>query len=276
MLISNFDLYKTEWLDLVFADRNKAYGAYELRQHYHRTMVKAMGLTFLLIGILCSVCIVFSHPGVIARPVPNDPVITITLHPHASNPPAPPQRARQLPKPPAPVKTTALPPPVVKPDVDIKTPPAKVTKIPGAIGLVTKDGPDTAPNVPPETGIHPGTGNPPPPPDNLVYPAVGLEVMPTPIGGEAVWNKFLSKNLRFPQQARDAGVGGRVYVSFVIEKDGALSNFTVERGAGYGFDEEATRVLKLAKAWKPGLQNGQPVRVKFVIPINFQLSDNNN
>ena len=274
MLISNFDLYKTEWLDLVFADRNKAYGAYELRQHYHGTMVKAMALTFLSLGILCTVSIVFSHPGVVVRPVPKDPVITITLHPHISNPPAPPQRARQLPKP-LPVKTTALPPLVVKPDLDIKTPPPDVTKIPGAIGPVTIDGPGTGPNGPHKTSIDPGTGDPPPLPDNTVYPALGLEVMPTPIGGEAVWNKFLSKNLRFPQQAQDAGVSGRVFMSFVIEKDGSLSNFTVERGAGYGMDEEATRVLKLAKAWKPGLQNGRPVRVKFIIPINFQFGGDN-
>jgi protein TonB len=62
-------------------------------------------------------------------------------------------------------------------------------------------------------------------------------------------------------------------MSFVIEKDGSLSNIKVERGAGFGFDEEASRVLKLAKAWKPGMQNGQPVRVKYVIPMNFQLAD---
>jgi protein TonB len=64
-----------------------------------------------------------------------------------------------------------------------------------------------------------------------------------------------------------------VFVSFVIEKNGTLSNFVVERPAGNGFDEEALRVLKLAKAWKPGMQSGQPVRVKYVIPINFQLSE---
>jgi protein TonB len=62
-------------------------------------------------------------------------------------------------------------------------------------------------------------------------------------------------------------------VSFVIEKDGRLSDFSVEKGAGYGMDEEALRVLKLAKAWKPGMQNGQPVRVRYVIPLNFQINE---
>jgi protein TonB len=64
-------------------------------------------------------------------------------------------------------------------------------------------------------------------------------------------------------------------MSFVIEKDGRLSNITVERGVGFGLDEEAMRVLKLAKPWKPGMQNGRQVRVKYVIPIKFQLAESN-
>jgi protein TonB len=67
-----------------------------------------------------------------------------------------------------------------------------------------------------------------------------------------------------------------VIVSFIIEKDGTLSNITVLRPAGNGFDEEALRVLKLAKAWKPGMQNGQPVRVRFMLPVNFQTNTDNN
>jgi periplasmic protein TonB len=76
--------------------------------------------------------------------------------------------------------------------------------------------------------------------------------------------------------AQEAGASGRVILGFIIEKDGTLSNITVDRPAGNGFDEEALRVLKMAKAWKPGVQNGQPVRVKFEIPINFQYSDGSN
>jgi protein TonB len=81
------------------------------------------------------------------------------------------------------------------------------------------------------------------------------------------------KNLHFPVIAQEQGVSGKVFLSFVIEKDGKLSNIVVEKGAGYGFDEEAVRVLKLAPAWKPGIQNGQPVRVKYTVPITFQLSE---
>jgi protein TonB len=59
-----------------------------------------------------------------------------------------------------------------------------------------------------------------------------------------------------------------------VETDGHLSNITVERGVGYGLDEEAARVLKLAPAWKPGIQNGHKVRVKYNIPISFLIPDN--
>lgn len=73
--------------------------------------------------------------------------------------------------------------------------------------------------------------------------------------------------------AADEHVQGRVWLSFIIEKDGKLSNIKVDRGIGFGTEEEALRVLKMAPAWRPGIQNGQPVRVKYNIPINFQISD---
>jgi protein TonB len=96
--------------------------------------------------------------------------------------------------------------------------------------------------------------------------------MPEPYGGAAGWTKFLQKNLKYPPEASEKGIGGRVSVSFVIEKDGHLSSIMINRGAGFGMDEEALRVLKLCRAWKPGVQNGQPVRVRYIIPINFSIN----
>jgi len=162
---------------------------------------------------------------------------------------------------------------VVGPDKDAKNPPDP-TKITGAIGQVTTPGKiiDPGPLEPAASG----TGTAATPPPDKVYPPIGLEAMPAPIGGDNAWAKFLNKNLRFPATAQEDGVSGKVILSFIIEKDGSLSNITVERPAGHGFDEEAVRVLKLAKAWKPGIQNGQPVRVKFMMPINFTLSQDNN
>ncbi len=105
------------------------------------------------------------------------------------------------------------------------------------------------------------------------YDANILEVMPQPYGGAAAWSKFLNKNLRYPAKASEEGKQGKVWLSFIIEKDGHLSNIVVDRGPGYGLDEEALRVLKLAPAWKPGIQNGHPVRVRYNIPISFVIPD---
>jgi protein TonB len=270
MLISKFNLYRPEWLELVFDDRNKEYGAYDLRQHYAKNMILAMAITFLGVGLLCGATIVFrTHPDTQRMiPVVNDPTIHVLL------PPATPIKHVEPPKPlrtepPAhPIATTRDVPMVVVVD-PIAQKPVVNTEINGAISQVDTKGP-VGPSIEPPAKHDDGGGAPAP--DVTVHTTVGLDVMPEPVGGEKAWAKFLNKNLRFPYEAQQAGVSGRVILSFIIEKDGSLSNITIERAAGNGFDEEALRVLKLAKAWKPGMQNGQPVRVKYDIPINFQLS----
>jgi protein TonB len=268
MLISKFDLYKPEWLELVFDSRNKAYGAYDLRQHYAKNMVMAMGATFLGIGLLFGAGAIFSG-GRLAPviSIPHDPVITIHLS-QIKPPVAPPKHIEPV-KPVTPPKTTALTPFVVKPDPVITTPAPVIAQITGAVGQTTSKGKEGPVNIIPVTTPGSGTVTAP---DNSIHQPFGLDVMPAPVGGDKAWAKFLNKNLRFPDEAQQDGVSGRVILSFIVEKDGTLSNITVDRPAGHGFDEEALRVLKLAKAWKPGIQNGQPVRVKFEIPINFQLS----
>ena len=100
--------------------------------------------------------------------------------------------------------------------------------------------------------------------------------MPEPMGGPAAWSKFLTKHINYPSMAVDQHAQGAVWVSFIVEEDGKLSNFKILRGPGYGMDEEALRVLKMAPAWQPGIQNGHPVRVSYQIPIRFTLTDDNN
>lgn len=271
MLISKFDLYKHEWLELVFENRNKGYGAYELRQHYASNMVRAMAITFSGITLLFGASIVFhNHPAVLRHPV-IDVVTPVTVTPPVARPKTEPPAPRGLFKPDAaPTATTRFVTPVVVKDQPHTEEMPDVTAIVGAIGTTTTKGKQGT-NTPVDLSNDLGPATPPT--DNTLHTIDGLDVMPTPDGGEAAWNKFLSRNLRYPDQAQDAHVSGRVLLSFVIEKDGHLSNIVVERAAGYGFDEEALRVLELAKAWKPGMQNGQPVRVKYLIPINFQLSE---
>jgi protein TonB len=272
MLISKFNLYRTEWLDLVFDDRNKEYGAYDLRQHYAKNMIVAMGITFLGIGLLCGASIVFQthHDIIKVTAVNNDPTIHVLLPPVTPIKHVDPPKPLRSEPPAHPIATTRDVPMVVVAD-PIAQKPIVNTEINGAISQVDTKGP-VGPSIDPPAKHDGGYGGPAPAPDESIHSVIGLDAMPEPVGGEKAWAKFLNKNLRFPYEAQQAGVSGRVILSFIIEKDGSLSNITVERAAGNGFDEEAMRVLKLAKAWKPGMQNGQPVRVKYDIPINFQLS----
>lgn len=98
-----------------------------------------------------------------------------------------------------------------------------------------------------------------------------VEEMPEYEGGEMALFKFLYKEINYPQMAADAGISGKVYVSFIVEKDGAVSNVEIAKGIGGGCDEEALRAIKALKNWHPGKQRGKPVRVMFKIPINFTL-----
>jgi len=273
MLISKFNLYQTEWLDLVFDDRNKEYGAYNLRQHYASNMVKAMGITFFSIAVLFGASVILRGdvPIIHRTKVDITPLVMPPIQPPVKKvePPKAPEHLK-----PQPVKTIAtikdVPPVVVTDDKAEK--PVKNDDIKGqAIGQQTLKG-ESGANV--DVPDDKPAGNGGPAIDNNVYNVNSIDVMPEPVGGMNAWAKFLGKNLRFPAEAQEDGISGRVTLSFVIEKNGTLSNITVDKPAGHGFDEEALRVLKLAKAWKPGMQNGQPVRVKYSIPINFQLSNN--
>ncbi len=90
-------------------------------------------------------------------------------------------------------------------------------------------------------------------------------------GGMGELYKFLGQNTKYPPIAKESGIQGRVFVNFVVEKDGSISNVKVLRGIGGGCDEEAIRVVKSMPRWKPGKQRGKAVRVSFNLPIKFTL-----
>lgn len=91
-------------------------------------------------------------------------------------------------------------------------------------------------------------------------------------GGNAAFLKWVGKNLKYPSQAQRMGIEGKVYVQFVIEKDGSVTDVQAIKGIGGGADEEAVRVIKSAPKWSPGMQRGRPVRVRMILPISFQLN----
>lgn len=274
MLNTKLNLYNAEWLDVVFDDRNKAYGAYDLRKHYAGNMVKAILIMITFIAAGWTV-IKFT-----TKSVPADEVFKITPVeiPNVKIKPPVEEAKPDAPKPkPEPVKpqpqasTTRLAPPVVTSNPVTEEPPI-IEDIKGAVAQTTVAGVKGVDNTAPKEPVTSGSGGTTAPSNDPV-PFNALEVQPEPYGGMAAFGKFLGRTLRYPPIAAENGTAGRVLISFVVERDGSLTDITIVRDLGFGLGQEAVRVLKLAKAWKPGIQNGQPVRVRYTVPINFQLPE---
>lgn len=100
-----------------------------------------------------------------------------------------------------------------------------------------------------------------------------VEDQPEFPGGMQAFFKYVSDNMVYPAQARRMGIEGRVYVQFVVDKDGKVTEVKAVKGIGAGCDEEAERVLSEAPSFKPGKQRGRPVKVRMVLPIIFKLSN---
>jgi protein TonB len=98
-----------------------------------------------------------------------------------------------------------------------------------------------------------------------------VEDQPEFPGGMEAFYKFVGEELKYPSQARRLGIEGRVFVQFVVDKTGEVTNVTLVRGIGAGCDEEAVRVMKLIPNFKPGKQRGKPVKVQMIVPIYFKM-----
>ena len=105
--------------------------------------------------------------------------------------------------------------------------------------------------------------------NNMVYDVV--EVMPQYPGGQIAMLKYIMKNIKYPKQIMEEGIQGRVTVSFIVEKDGRVSNVRLLRSVQSALDKEAIRVVKSMPKWTPGKHNGKPVRVRFNLPVMFKL-----
>ena len=98
-----------------------------------------------------------------------------------------------------------------------------------------------------------------------------VDEQPTPEEGLQEFYTYIQKNLEYPAQARRMGIEGRVFIQFVVDQEGAITEVEAIKGIGAGCDEAAERVLKNAAAWNPGYQQGQAVKVRMVLPITFRL-----
>jgi len=98
-----------------------------------------------------------------------------------------------------------------------------------------------------------------------------VEDQPAPKGGMAAFYEFVQKQLRYPNQARRMGIEGKVFVQFVVDKDGTITEVQAVKGIGAGCDEEAVRVINQSPKWTPGKQRGKAVKVRMILPITFKL-----
>jgi protein TonB len=119
------------------------------------------------------------------------------------------------------------------------------------------------------------TYTPPPPPkqreeeEEEIF--VVVENQPEFPGGQAAMMKFLSENIKYPVIAQENGIQGRVICNFVVERDGSITDVQIVRGVDPSLDKEAVRVIQSMPKWKPGMQRGKPVRVRFTLPVVFRL-----
>ena len=120
---------------------------------------------------------------------------------------------------------------------------------------------------------------PPPPPAPVVEEVdldeifVVVEQAPEFPGGSTAMNQWLSSNIRYPTIAQENNIQGRVMVQFVVERDGSITDVQIVRGVDPSLDREAIRVTSAMPRWTPGMQRGQPVRVRFTLPVTFRLQN---
>jgi len=254
--------------ELVFQDRNQAYGAYVLRREYPKNVLKS-----LLIGVAL--------------------IASILAIPYLSNYFRKGKTTNYYP--PVTDSIIIIDPPPIKPKVDEtenkggKKPEGNLKKF-NTIAIVPEFVEDTMPtnddfkgfdpsnvnnvgNGPGNFVDGPGEGNDLPTGTNTdsTYGIIFIEQVPEFPGGEKAMYKFLDDNIEYPEYARNIGLEGKVYVSFVVDQFGNLTQINTPRPVGGGLDDEALRVIKMMPRWKPGKMNGRPVKVKYNLPIVFRL-----
>jgi len=260
------DLLKNQWLEIVFEGRNKVYGAYDLRKSITNRTIRAFIIGAILFVILVSI------PNLM-RLLP-DKVDNTTLDTKITAVKLPPKKEKP--------KENLPPPPPPPPKVDqvkfVKPVVAKAEEVVEEIVVIKeiknknigketiKGDPDAVLTVEPVgKGVAAVVEE-----DNTVYNTAGIEVKPEFPGGIQKFYEFVGRNYQVPE---GESLKGKVYVTFVVEKDGSLTDIKVLRDIGYGTGKEAIRVLNKCPRWSPGEQNGKKVRCTYSLPISIQSAD---
>jgi periplasmic protein TonB len=250
--------------DLLFLNRNRDYGAYQLRKRYNSVVVTGIVVSTLLVSLAVILPYILSPKG--------DKIITGSIGYVQSDMDnlQPPPDEIYIPPPPPPPGAEKLQE-IVKyvPPVVVDSVPPLEKKIASNDEIIAQP---TTENF--DSGST-GDGN------NILSDQDGVatdnaffivEVMPTFKGGDI--NKFrewVMKRTNYPQAAVENKIQGKVYISFVVETDGTVSNVTIVKGVHPLIDAEAIRTIQSSPKWTPGLQRGQAVRVRYIIPLSFSL-----
>jgi periplasmic protein TonB len=247
--------------DIIFEKRNKKYGAYALRRIYSRNLIRAMVITFIIFLMGISIPLIASYMNE-SRNLNLDNTTTVTLLDYPKN-----TSIEKLPELPKATEKKVVPykPPIVTTNPDDETDELGdlAENVNNNVIIDTNAGKIEIFDDEPKTKVLDD--------DNEILPLAGISEMPEFQGGDEGRIKFFSENLKYPQIAKEIGVQGKVFFTFVVEKDGSISDIKLLRGIGSGCDEEASRVVAMMPKWKPGRQNGKEVRVQFNMPISFVL-----
>ena len=248
--------------EIVFENRNKEYGAYSLRKLYKKRMTIAMSISFVILLLSVSYPLIAGYLNK-GRILSGDGGVTIIMDGMRKPVDAPP---------------TPPPPPPPPPE-------ALIEKVRFTAPVVVNDSLENS-NFLNQDILGNQTNTAPPPEDSIVIsdapdiptivevkppPFIIVEEMPTYPGGNEIINTFITQNIVYPVLAKETNTQGTVYVTFIVETDGSITDVKVLRGIGSGCDEEALRVVKMMPKWNAGKQSGKSVRVQFNLPIKFTL-----
>lgn len=270
--MSKLSIYENSWLDLVFEGKNKEYGAYQLRRDTDKTTAMAFGLGLLFVSLLA--CIPLAINLITGKsmsqsvPVEIDKIIEVTnIFQEPKKPQSaivPIQKKQYDPE----TKERLHDPEIVKENEATQN--IAENKDPQTTNIKPVDGTPTGASAENPTNGGGAAGNNNAPSEEGPVIAATLDKMPEFPGGIEKFYKYVGKNFNNPET--DEAKTLKVYVSFVIEKDGSMTDIQVKRDPGYGLGREAIRVLKSLKTkWEPGILNGKPVRTAYNLPITVQI-----
>ena len=281
--MAKIDLYDPKWVDMVFAGKNKEYGAYQLRKGTSGRNIKALLILVIAAALVGGFLAwkVIEQKKAEEQQAYMEAMELANLQKQAKKEEKKKEQVKPKiePKKEIPVarETQKFTAPVIKKDELVKeeNQVKQMDKLDDKVAVGTEDKEGVKDRTVEAVRSEIAVAAPPPPP--APKPEVATKVfdvveeMPSFPGGNGALMSYLNSNVKYPVVAQENGVQGRVTISFVVERDGSISDVKVARSVDPSLDREAQRVVKSMPRWTPGKQNGQTVRVKYTVPVVFRL-----